>query len=84
MLHMVFYCKIGSEKGAFDVADVLNSVCDKLIHRHPHIYGDVEATTEEEVKANWEAMKLKERVPKCTSRCAAGVACTGEIYSHWR
>ena len=61
MLHMVFYSKIGSEKGAFDVADVLNSVCDKLIHRHPHIYGDVEANTEEEVKANWEAIKLKEK-----------------------
>lgn len=61
LLHMVFYSKIGSEKGAFDVADVLNAVCDKLIHRHPHIYGDVEAATEEEVKANWEAIKLKEK-----------------------
>ena len=61
MLHMVFYSKIGSEKGAFDVADVLNAVCDKLIHRHPHIYGDVEAATEGEVKANWEAIKLKEK-----------------------
>ena len=64
MLHMVFYSKIGSEKGAFDVGDVLNSVWDKLIHRHPHIYGDVEATTEEEVKANWEAIKLKEKGTK--------------------
>ena len=64
MLHMVFYSKIGSEKGAFDVADVLNAVCDKLIHRHPHIYGDVEAATEEEVKANWEAIKLKEKGTK--------------------
>jgi XTP/dITP diphosphohydrolase len=64
MLHMVFYSKIGSEQGAFDVADVLNSVCDKLIHRHPHIYGDVEANTEEEVKANWEAIKLKEKGTK--------------------
>jgi XTP/dITP diphosphohydrolase len=61
MLHMVFYSKIGSEQGAFDVADVLNAVCDKLIHRHPHIYGDVEANSEEEVKANWEAIKLKEK-----------------------
>ena len=61
MLHMVFYSKIGSEKDAFDVADVLNAVCEKLIHRHPHIYGDVEAATEEEVKANWEAIKLKEK-----------------------
>ena len=59
MLHMVFYSKIGSEKGSFDVADVLNAVCDKLIRRHPHIYGDAEAATQEEVKANWEAIKLK-------------------------
>ena len=64
MLHMVFYSKIGSEKGAFDVGDVLNSGCDKIIHRHPHIYGDVEARTEEEVKANWEAIKLKEKGTK--------------------
>lgn len=60
MLHMVFYSKIADEKGAFDVADVLNAICDKLVHRHPHIYGDVEANTEEEVKANWEKLKLKE------------------------
>jgi len=59
-LHMVFYCKIGSEKGAFGVSEVLNSICDKLVHRHPHIYGDVEVTTEEEVKQNWEKLKLKE------------------------
>lgn len=59
-LHMVFYCKIGSEHGAFDVTSVLNAICDKLVHRHPHIYGDVKAETEEEVKANWEKLKLKE------------------------
>jgi XTP/dITP diphosphohydrolase len=59
-LHMVFYCKIGEEKGAFDVSSVLNAICDKLVHRHPHIYGDTIATTEEEVKANWEKIKLKE------------------------
>jgi len=59
-LHMVFYCKIGQEKGEFDVTSVLNSICDKLVHRHPHIYGDVEANTEDEVKANWEKIKLKE------------------------
>jgi XTP/dITP diphosphohydrolase len=59
-LHMVFYCKIGSEKGVFDVTSVLNAICDKLVHRHPHIYGDVKAETEEEVKANWEKLKLKE------------------------
>jgi XTP/dITP diphosphohydrolase len=59
-LHMVFYCKLGSEVGAFDVSDVLNAICDKLVYRHPHIYGDVEANSEEEVKANWEKLKLKE------------------------
>ena len=60
MLHMVFYSKIGSEKGAFDVADVLNSVSDKLIHRHPHIYGDVKVNGEEDVIKNWEQLKLAE------------------------
>lgn len=60
MLHLVFYSKIGEEKNAFSVADVLNGVCEKLIHRHPHIYGDVEVANEEEVKANWEKIKLKE------------------------
>lgn len=60
LLHMVFYSKIGSEKGAFDIADVLNGICEKLIHRHPHIYGDVKVSGEEEVKANWEKLKLKE------------------------
>ena len=59
-LHMVFYCKIGSEKGAFDVTSALNGICDKLVYRHPHIYADVKAETEEEVKANWEKLKLKE------------------------
>ena len=60
MLHLVFYAKIGSEKGDFDITDVLNSICDKLISRHPHIYGDVEVSGEEEVKQNWEKLKLKE------------------------
>ncbi|MDG4945920.1 nucleoside triphosphate pyrophosphohydrolase [Weeksellaceae bacterium KMM 9713] len=59
-LHLVFYSKIGSENKAFDVADVLNSVCEKLIHRHPHIYSDVEVADEDEVKRNWEKLKLKE------------------------
>lgn len=59
-LHLVFYAKLGSEQNAFDVTDILNSICDKLIHRHPHIYGDVKADSEEEVKANWEKLKLKE------------------------
>jgi XTP/dITP diphosphohydrolase len=59
-LHLVFYAKIASETGRFDMADVLNSICDKLINRHPHIYGDTIAQTEDEVKANWEKLKLKE------------------------
>ncbi|WP_421874116.1 nucleoside triphosphate pyrophosphohydrolase [Marinoscillum sp.] len=61
MLHMIFYARIGSEKGAFDVADVLNEVCEKLIRRHPHIYGDTKAEDEQAVKENWEKIKLKEK-----------------------
>lgn len=60
LLHIVFYAKIGSEQQKFDINDVINGVCDKLIHRHPHIYGDVKADTEEQVKQNWEKLKLKE------------------------
>lgn len=60
MLHMVFYAKIASETGAFDIGDVLNGISDKLIARHPHIYGDVEVKDEEDVKRNWEQLKLKE------------------------
>jgi len=60
MLHMVFYAKIASEKGKFDISDVLNGICEKLIVRHPHIYGDVKVQDEEEVKRNWETIKLKE------------------------
>ena len=59
-LHLVFYSKLGSETGDFNVSDVLNAICEKLIFRHPHIYGDVVANTEDEVKANWENLKLKE------------------------
>ena len=60
LLHIVFYAKIGSESKAFDIADVANGICDKLISRHPHIYGDVEANDAETVKQNWEKLKLKE------------------------
>jgi len=60
LLHIVFYSKIGSEQKAFDIADVANSISDKLIHRHPHIYGDVKVLNEEDVKRNWEELKLKE------------------------
>lgn len=60
LLHLVFYAKIGSEKKAFDIGDVITSLNEKLIFRHPHIYGDVEVADEEEVKQNWEKLKLKE------------------------
>ena len=60
LLHIVFYSKIGSESKTFDIADVCNQICEKLIHRHPHIYGDVVVEDEEEVKRNWEKLKLKE------------------------
>lgn len=60
MLHLVFYAKIGEEKESFDIAGAINSVCDKLIQRHPHIYGDVQVNGEEDVKRNWEQLKLKE------------------------
>lgn len=60
LLHIVFYSKIGSETKDFDIADVANAICEKLIHRHPHIYGDVEVANEEDVKRNWELLKLKE------------------------
>jgi MazG family protein len=61
ILHIVFYAKIASEKKAFDIANVLDGICEKLIHRHPHIYGDVEVADEEAVKQNWEKIKLKEK-----------------------
>ena len=60
LLHIIFYAKIGSETHDFDIADVANDICEKLISRHPHIYGDVEVADEEEVKRNWENLKLKE------------------------
>jgi len=60
LLHIVFYAKIGSESGSFDIGNVANDICEKLIHRHPHIYGDVIVADEEEVKRNWEKLKLKE------------------------
>lgn len=60
MLHLVFYSKIASETNAFNITDVLNSICEKLINRHPHIYSDTQADTEESVKQNWEKIKLKE------------------------
>jgi XTP/dITP diphosphohydrolase len=60
LLHIVFYSKIGSETKDFDISDVSNSICEKLIHRHPHIYSDVKVKDENEVNQNWENLKLKE------------------------
>ena len=60
LLHIVFYARIASETNDFDIADVINNICEKLIHRHPHIYGDVKVADEKEVKKNWEKLKLKE------------------------
>ncbi len=60
LLHIVFYAKIGSEQQQFELQDVINGVCEKLIYRHPHIYGDVKVKDEEDVKRNWERLKLKE------------------------
>ena len=60
LLHIIFYAKIGSEKNAFDIGDVANTISEKLIHRHPHIYGDVVVENENDVKRNWEQLKLKE------------------------
>ena len=61
LLHIVFYARIASEKNDFDIAEVINAQCDKLIHRHPHIYGEVKVQDEEEVKRNWEQLKLREK-----------------------
>jgi XTP/dITP diphosphohydrolase len=60
LLHIVFYAKIADEMNSFNIVDVINSLCEKLIHRHPHIYGDVKVNDEEDVKRNWEQLKLKE------------------------
>lgn len=61
LLHVVFYSKLGEEQGAFDFADVADSLCDKLIYRHPHVYGNIHADTPQEVKENWEALKLRKK-----------------------
>ena len=61
LLHVVFYSKLGSEEQAFDFGDVANAICDKLIFRHPHVFGTVDAETPEQVKQNWEDLKLKEK-----------------------
>lgn len=72
LLHLVFYARIGSEKNQFDIADVCNALCDKLIYRHPHIYGDVKVENAEQVKENWEQLKLKEGNKSVLSGVAKG------------
>ena len=67
LLHLVFYAKIGSEKRAFDIADVSHSLCDKLVERHPHVYGNTQVDNEEEVKQNWEKLKLKKKTDSVLS-----------------
>lgn len=61
LLHVVFYSKLGEEEGAFDFGDVANALCDKLIYRHPHVYGDIHADTPDQVRENWEALKLRKK-----------------------
>lgn len=61
LLHVVFYSKMGDEQGVFDFGDVANDLCDKLIYRHPHVFGDIHASTPEEVSRNWEALKLRKK-----------------------
>ena len=63
LLHVVFYAKLGQEAGVFDYAGLVDSLCDKLVYRHPHVYGDVEADTPDQVKENWEALKLRKKKP---------------------
>ena len=72
LLHIVFYSKMGEEMGKFDFADVCNYLCDKLVYRHPHVYGDVHADNPEEVIHNWEMLKLKEKAKKARKE-AGGV-----------
>ena len=64
LLHVVFYSKLGEEEGAFDFGDVADALCDKLIYRHPHVYGDIHANTPDQVKENWEALKLRKKKRK--------------------
>lgn len=80
MLHMVFYARIASEQGAFDIADALHAICEKLIARHPHIYGDVKVADEAEVKRNWEQLKLKEGKKSLLAGVPAGLPAMVKAY----
>ncbi len=74
LLHIVFYAKIGEEKGQFDISDIINTLCDKLILRHPHIYGDTKVDNEEQVKQNWEKIKMKEGRESVLSGVPSGLS----------
>jgi XTP/dITP diphosphohydrolase len=80
LLHIIFYSKIASETNQFDIADVLNTLCEKLIIRHPHIYGNVVAETEEQVKENWEQIKLKEGNKSVLSGVSKGIPSLVKAY----
>lgn len=80
MLHMVFYAKIASEQGAWDIADALHAICDKLVSRHPHIYGDLQVADEAEVKRNWEQLKLKEGKKSLLAGVPAGLPAMVKAY----
>jgi XTP/dITP diphosphohydrolase len=80
LLHIVFYTRIASEKNAFDIADVCHALCDKLIQRHPHIYGDVKVSSAEDVKENWEQIKLKEGNKSVLSGVAKGTPSMVKAY----
>ncbi len=80
LLHIIFYAKIASETNHFDIADVLNTLCEKLIVRHPHIYGNVIAETEEQVKENWEQIKLKEGNKSVLSGVSKGIPSLVKAY----
>jgi len=80
MLHMVFYARIASEQGAWDIADALHAICDKLVARHPHIYGDIKVADEAEVKRNWEQLKLKEGKKSILEGVPAGLPAMVKAY----
>lgn len=80
MLHMIFYAKIASEQGAWDIADALHAICEKLISRHPHIYGDLQVADEAEVKRNWEQLKLKEGKKSLLAGVPAGLPAMVKAY----
>jgi XTP/dITP diphosphohydrolase len=80
LLHIVFYARLGKEKGAFDITSVINDECEKLIRRHPHIYGDVKVENEEDVKRNWETIKMGEGKSSVLSGVPSGLPAMVKAY----